>query len=188
VCRPAAAGDAATLLRGPSKQRVSLLARNCRFQKGRCDQGCDYRHRPPKADFLFGESGAHWLGDRPVTSLRSLHTATQACRGRQGRATKLGPRPVRRCSTADANITRPRGDRLGLQKFQPFAAFYVHCPPGCASGIRIRNCGTTPKSQNGSRTVHGPCGHHEHANGLTKHCRVEHTCTCTFGVLGSYHF
>jgi len=32
-------------------------------------------------------------------------------------------------------------------------------------------------------------GHHEHANGLTKHCRVEqHLHTCTFGVLGSYHF
>ena len=96
----------------PSNERAF---RN-RFQKGRCDQGCDRQdrsaayplslsHPPSQADFLFGESAAHWLEIGPL-----LLTATQACRGRQGRATKLGPRPVRRCSTADANITRPRGD------------------------------------------------------------------------------
>ena len=72
---------------------------------------------------LRRKRGAVWLEIGPFS---------QASRGRQGRATKLGPRPVRRCSTADANITRPRGDARPA-KVSTLWPFYVL---GCGSQNR----------------------------------------------------
>jgi hypothetical protein len=109
---------------------------------------------------------------------------------------------VRRCSTADANITRPRGDArpakvstLSMSIVLPVAL------PEFEFGIAEQR--RKAKTEAERSMDHGHmlrCGEqkydatlcsgdsrvirsgyrlspHEHANGLTKHCRVEHTCT-----------